>query len=773
MIRFLIFSGILAGTLNAAVISGFVYDDSTGERLAGANVFLQNTRFGAATNNSGYFVIADVPPSQYLLVCHFIGYFTFQKKVELGQRQQARIDIRLAPTTLETQAITVLADSAVSDQSLYQRPVSQISIKPRHIGKIPQILESDLLRTLTRLPGIVAVSDYSSEIYVRGGTPDQNLYLMDGAQIYNPEHFFGLFSVFNTDAIKDVWISKGGFGANYGGRLSSVLNVTNLDGNRKQVKNTTSVSLLSARTTMQLPLGSIGSLSGSFRRTYFDETIARLKIMREKNIPDYYFWDGHLKAFIDLNNNNKLTCSFFNSSDKLNYVVGENPEAREHLLYNWGNRTASAKWTVIPNPTVYGDLWVVYSRFGSDFKFMDFQEDNGISDITAKFALEYYYTQKLLFQAGGEHTTLTARYNARFPAGIVDIDQNAVFDVLYGQAVWQPTPRLEIQAGCRLNRFRNEKVFLQPVPRFSAKYQLFDFMSLKAAAGSYRQYLFRVPRTFVSDIWALSNREYNNSRADHFITGVQCRFAGLEVEVEGYLKNYGNLLFYDPFFFINQFPAGYDSLGHPEYNRLRHLFHNGSGFSYGGEVLLRKDSGVVNGWVSCAISRTRYKINAVNSGLRFAPRHDRFATINIVCNMDVRNSIRFFLKKNPVQYKNKWQVGAGFVYAAGQPITTTSSVYVVRPLPDQDFYSGYELYPGKRNGFRLPPYIRLDFSLTYSRRVGRILLQPYVQVYNVTDRKNVWFIQYRDNLENGKILQDVDTFSMLPILPSAGLTIIF
>jgi hypothetical protein len=225
-----------------------------------------------------------------------MGYQKFRKQLTITSGVDIKQNIVLSEDLLETEVIVVTADSQRTIEKLYDKPISTILLSPRQIQSVPQVAEADLLRTLQTLPGVVPIYDFSSALYIRGGTPDQNLYMLDGTDVYNPEHMFGLFSTFNSDAIKHVELSKGGFGAEHGGRLSSVLDITNLDGNRQEFEGTANVSLLSVKTTLQTPLGSFGSLSGSLRRTYFDKTIA--PFMEE--VPDYYFYDGSIKAFFDL-----------------------------------------------------------------------------------------------------------------------------------------------------------------------------------------------------------------------------------------------------------------------------------------------------------------------------------------------------------------------------------------------------------------------------------------------------------------------------------------
>lgn len=245
------------------------------------------------------------------------------------------------------------------------------------------------------------------------------------------------------------------------------------------------------------------------------------------------------------------------------------------------------------------------------------------------------------------------------------------------------------------------------------------------------------------------------------------------LEIEGYYKYYDNIYHFDPFFWIDLQPSSYNENGEPQYTSTRGLFHSASAQAYGLEVLMRKDRGPVTGWLSYTLGRVENTVPELNNGQAFVPRHDRTHTFNMVSTLDIKNTLRGLYGRPMHDDKKSWRLGVNFVYASGQPLTTTSSVYVTRRLPDQDFYTGYYLYPTERNNFRLPPYIRLDLSLTYKRQFKNWRLEPYLQVFNAINRKNVWFIQYQDELEDNRIVQNIDTQGMLPILPSIGVNIIF
>ncbi len=746
-------------------ISGFVIDESSGESLIGANIYLEDDSYGAVSNHSGYYVISGLPSGSYTVICSYIGFLDFQKKISLNQDQPLKLNIVLQPAYLETDVVSVTADSVRTSLKLFRQKVSTIEINPLEIKNVPAVAETDLLRTLQSLPGILPISDYSSEIYVRGGTSDQNLFLIDGADVYNPEHAFGLFSTFNTDAIKDVSISKGGFTADYGGRLSSVLDVTNLDGNRKFFQGTAEISLLSAKTTLQMPLGDIGSISGSFRRTYIGET-GKLFV---DDIPDYYFYDGHLKAFFDIDADNKLTFSFFSGTDFLNYNFdSEEPDAPE-LDYNWGNTTGSIRWTHVFNPNFFSNIWFTASNFSSEFSFtqVNVREENEISDIGFKGQFEYLFSQEISAKFGFEQKNIDNSYQQNSPNGIIDIERKRTSLTGYVSVPYTPTPDWYIEPGLRYNFFSAEKNFHDLAPRLAIKHRLTETININGSIGIYYQYLHKVPRPFVADIWLTSDENYDRSQAVHYILGFQREVGdNVSLEIETYYKEYDNLYSLTNYF-IDFTPTGYDSRGRPIFTETEGLFNRGDGNSLGLEILLRKRYGAINGWLAYSLAQTQYVVEGINQGNSYEPRHDRTHVVNFVFNMDIKNVWRSLKNKPYKNDKTRWRFGANFVYSSGQPITLTSSTYYSSRIPDRDYNQLY-LFPTAINNFRLPDYIRLDLSLTYEHHYDSWVLSPYIQIFNIGNRENVWFIEYENEELDDRVIQTVETTNMFPILPTIG-----
>lgn len=758
---------------NESSISGFVYDASNGETLIGANVYIKELNRGASSNISGYFVIPNLNAGTFELTISYVGYKTFNQKITLKENEEKQINITLNPDILIGEEIIVTADSIRTIQKLFNKPVSKIDLSPVQLGKVPQVVESDLLRTLQSLPGIVPISDFSSALYIRGGTPDQNLFLVDGTDVYNPEHAFGLFSTFNTDAIKKVEVYKGGFSAKYGGRLSSVINITNNDGNRNEFEGKASLSLLSLNTTLQMPIGKIGSLSGSIRRTYIDQTLAKLI----DEVPDYYFLDGNLKAFFDIDNSNKLSVSFYGGIDDLNFVLNKDRAQSLGFDYVWGNQTASINWRHIFNPKIFGNFWITGSRFFSDFNFDDveFTEENRIRDVTIKGAVDYFFSDHWTFKFGFENKFVSGGLKQDFIGGKVDVSKRRELYSVYLTSNWKPNILWDIEFGLRGEYFNSDKDYRNIDPRFTIKYRLSESSNLKFSSGIFHQYANRIPRLFFVSIWTSADEYIKGSKAEHYILGYQKEIAqNIEFEIEAYYKKYTNIYSYNPTFLADINADGYSDENEPLFNSSRGLFNRGDGNSYGVELLIRKDIGAITGWFAYSFAKTKYTIDRVNNGNPYPPRHDRTHAINLIVNFDLNNILNDFTGKPIIKKDKSWLLGFNFTYFSGQPITLPASVYIVNQAPDWELNTNsVAIYPSGINEFRLPYYARLDFSLTYEIQYDGWSLSPYLQIFNMLNRKNVWFIEYENKIEEGMLNQKVNNINMFPILPSIGISVKF
>ena len=781
LIVFSVFScNSLAKSKGTSTISGFVYDKSSGETLVGATVYLKGSRLGGITNSDGYFVISDVPSSRDTLVVTYLGYDRYQEVVAANSGHERLLKVYLSPTAYKIGEVIVTADSVSLAQRTFNRPISTLELNRKQVNAIPQFIEPDLLRALQSLPGITPISDFSSALYVRGGTSDQNLYLIDGAEIYNPEHAFGIFSTFNTDAIDRVVVSKGGFGAEYGDRLSSVIDVTELDGNRKKIEGEANISLIAASATIQAPVWSFGSIAASFRRTYIDQTYAKFI----KGIPDYYFDDGNVTGKFQLDDRDNLTINYFGSGDNLFFQVNSNTPQSPEVNYDWGNNVASANWNHIFGNKLLSDFMVSYSGFASNFNVThvaNLNERNTISNYTIRDGLRYYASNEMTFRFGAAYKQIGITYSFLSNGNSIDFDNPVRKASAYAILSWQPDPLLDIEGGLRFEQFRSNAAFTHLDPRLSMKYRLSGTSSLKFAAGVYHQYMDSVDRLFFASIWLPAGKYINNSEATHFILGYDKQLGrSFELETNAYYKSYRNMNIYNENLDAEAVPGYYLPNGNPVYTSDQNVFLQGDGKSYGLELLLRKDAGAVTGWIGYALSRTEYAFPGINQGSMFIPRQDRTSVVNFVLNGNIGNIFSGKCDEAPRKSASQWLLGLNFIFTTGQPITVPASVYFVNTLPAWNNYSAgnqnlpnYQLYPGPIDTYRLPDYMRLDLSITWQKDYGTWSLSPYLQIFNLGNRKNVWFIEYSSQNSNGAIVQDVKPVYMLPFLPSLGVTIKF
>ncbi len=753
-------------------LNGFVYDKKNGETLIGANVFIKKYNIGASTNLNGYFAITNVPVGECELSISFIGYSSQVIKIKAEDNLKA-LHIYLEPEAIILNQVVIKGDSIRTIDKLYEKPISKIELTGKQINSIPKFVEADLLRSLQTLPGIQPLSDFSSALYVRGGTPDQNLYLLDGTDVYNPEHAFGLFSTFNTNAIKQVELSKGGFGAEYGGRLSSILNVTNLDGNRNNFQADVTISLISASTTIQTPLGSIGSLSGSFRRTYIDQTYAKFL----KEVPDYYFYDGNVKALFDIDDKNKVVVSFYGGRDKLNFLFDKEASNSLGFKYEWGNTTGSINWRKILNKELFANFWITASQFSSEFTFDEVKmtQRNIARDIAIKGNLEYYISKHFNLRFGFEEKNLYGQLYEKFSGGEVDANKYRNHYTAYILSIWKPTERWNIESGLRYDYFNSEVDYQNLDPRISIKYKLNETTNLKLASGIYHQYLNRVNTFFFASLWTSADEYTKGSSAYHLIGGVQKElFQVYELEIEAYYKKYNDVYSYNPTFLTEIEPSRFNEKNEPVFDNTKGLFNRGDGHSIGLEIMLRKDYGAITGWLGYSLARTIGKVDGLNNYKNFIPRQDRTHTVNWVMNVNINELLSELKDEVYVQSSSKWLLSTNFVYSSGQPITLPVSVYAIYRLPDwQNNSNNIALYPAELNSVRLPAYIRMDLSVTWEKDFGGWLFAPYLQIYNIGYRKNVWFINYENEIKDGKIEQKPKSIYMLPILPSLGINVKF
>jgi hypothetical protein len=741
----LFFVSIFSQSVSAqsASINGFVSDKSSGEPLLFVNVAIAGTPRGAATNESGFYKISDIDAGEVEILCSYIGFKTFRKKVNLLAGESLRLDIELIPDGLVLEEVVIEADAEKEERA----NIGVASVPTALIKSLPSVFEADVFRSVQLLPGVKSSSDFSAGLFIRGGSPDQTLIMLDRTVVYNPTHFFGFFSTFNPDAIKDVRLFKGGFPAEYGGRLGSVLDIYNKDGNRKKSAGSLSVGTFASKALIEGPIKN-GSYMFAARRSTLEPLLAALENTID-NVPAFYFYDTNGKINWSTDPNNKFSVSYYAGKDNVDIPFLD--DANFQLEY--GNTTTSTNWTHLFGDASFLNVTGTYSYYFSNpvanLAGTTFSRSNNVSDLSLKVDFEYLPNAKHSIETGVWGGALLLRVADQFDGDesfSSRIQSNYI--AAYLQDTWRPTEQWKITGGLRLNGFENGN-YLRLEPRLSAEYFVPGTRTrLQAAVGRYTQFLTLITNEAFSgfDLWLTVDEGIQPASGDQFILGVKSGF-GLkwDIELEGYYRTMEDLFELDPFIAD---AAGLD---------YADLFRVGEGYAYGLEFTLRKNVGKLNGFIGYNYAVVRRKFPTFNNGNFYPPRYDRLNDFNIVTNY---------------QLSKRWALTSVFSYYTGQAFTKPLGRTAAFDLPFQNTPADV-IIPGKVNANRLPAYHRLDVGFTYKKSSGFFGLgnnpEWKFQIINVYNRKNIWFNQL-DLDENPGVLTQVQ---QLPLLPNISYSVQF
>ena len=738
-----VFLLILPGTQLAQAqtsVYGYVSDSETGETLLMANIVIAGTTIGVATNTSGYYNLAGLDAGTYRIVFSYIGYRPSIQEITLSEGEQLRLDIKLVQEGIQTEELVVIGEQEDEDERL-QLGVSRMPA--RLVTQLPALFEADLFRSLQMLPGIKAASDFSSGLMIRGGSPDQTLILLDRTTLYNPSHFFGLFSTFNPDAIKDVRVFKGNYPSQFGGRLGSVVDVYNKDGNREELQGKVSLGLMASRISLEGPMRH-GSWMIAARRSMIEPILAALRNSTD-GIPDtFYFYDINAKVNYDAGESDRISLGIYTGTDKL--VVSPFDDFDIDLPY--GNHAANLTWTHIFSPQLFANFAVTGSRYfnlpeinigGSIFK-----RTNEINEFTFISDVEYVAGKKHAIEAGVRAADLRFRlFDQGEGEGDFDLRTHTFYGTAYLQDAWKPSPFWTIKAGAHLQVFTASD-HTSVEPRLSVEYQPTQSVRFQAAYGRYHQFL--TLASFLSnsalDIWLAAGEGVSPAYGDQYGLGVKTALGnGFRFDGEIYYRTMQDLFELDP---RVQDPLG---LEYSEY------FRTGKGYAYGLELYLEKSEGDLTGFIGYTFGNTRRQFDDTNEGDYYPMRYDRTHEWNAVLNYD---------------FDRPWRLTLAFSYATGQPYTQ----FLGRTQYDDPFTSVTfdDIVVGNVNASRLPGYHRLDLGFT---RLGRFFnigeSEFQVQVVNAYNRRNVWFYDY--DLESNPVT--LDPVRMLPLLPNISYTVSF
>jgi len=729
-------------------VNGYVTDKSSGETLISANVAILDNNRGTATNTLGYYSITNLQPGTYTIACTYIGFELFRKEITLEEGEALRLDIELQPDIFEGEEIVVTGENTREEQ----KQIGTAEINTELIKSLPKVFEADVFRSIQLLPGVKAASDFSSGLYIRGGSPDQTLILLDRNTVYNPSHFFGFFSTFNPDAIKDVKLYKGGYPAEYGGRLSSVLTIYNKDGNRNRTAGTATLGMLASRVSLEGPY-SRGSWMISARRSTLEPVLAALR-QNNDNIPsNFYFLDFNGKVNFDASENDKLSLAFYSGQDKVNFPFADDAEFK----LNYGNRTLSANWTHIFNEKLFSNFVLTGSQYFNypeiELGGTPIERRNNIYDYSVKGDLEYLPNEKHDLAVGFWAGTLTIRLNDRFDnEPSFSSRSHSRYGSVYISDTWRPNDKWKIVSGLRTS-YLSDGDYFRLEPRLSIEHKLNDRVRLQSAYGRYNQYLTLITNEAFSgfDVWLTADDGVKPSFGDQFIVGAKTiPFEGYGFDVELYYRTMNDIFELDPFL------PDVSGLDYPD------LFRIGDGDAYGAELFFEKRAGNLTGFLGYTFAFTWKEFDNYNndignpsgSGRRYPPKYDRRNDINLVLSY---------------QLSKKWKSTVSFNYATGQAYTEVLGRYATgnRPWDNEDPNS---FTVGKINASRLPAYHRMDISFS---RLGTFFglgeSEWQFQIINVYSRRNVWFYSF-DFDENPVERSEV---TLLPLLPTISYTVKF
>lgn len=747
-------SALFAAPSTAATLSGFIRDSANREALAFATVIVTPDTTqgvpaggtaaarttGALSNGEGYYSVPRLAPGRYLVGWQYVGYRFLRDTLEVGL-DDIRKDVLLVPEPLQSEVIEVTAKANEKIQALQP---GFVGLDAKALRRLPAVGEQDIIRSLQMLPGIQAASDVSTGLYIRGGGPDQTLILLDQIPLYNPTHAFGIFSTFNPDAIKDVNLYKGAYPAQYGGRLGSVLDVSNRAGNKNKFEGHGGVSVIAARLTLEGPIEH-GSWIVSGRRTYLDPLLSALR-KSSSEVPAYYFYDLNGRVNRSFGTGNTLTLSGYRGSDDVRVDLDEN----SFIDINWGNFAGTAKWTHVFHPSLFGNFLLAGSQYKSETGAKIFDTPlafgNKLVDLSAKADLDWHATQDHFLAGGLTASSFRFSYNQEFNRETQnDVEETPYAYAIYAQDQWTATDRLTLQPGMHA-RYFSEGADWSLEPRISGRYLYRPDWKIKFGGGLYSQYLQLITTEGFSggDIWVPLDSSVKNGRSWQTVLGLEHEPSeAYSYSLETYYTGLRHLVTFD-----NKLTGDADD---PDSEEL--FISEGKGWAAGTELFLQKRTGDVTGWLGYTLGYSRRKWGELNQGNTFPPKYDR------------RHDFKF----TTTYKRGRWSYNVNFVYATGQAFTPAGARYRLNnpgtDMPPQDDL----LLPAPKNSARLTPFHRLDVSATKEAKIFGLKGEWYFQIFNLYSHRNDWFVQY----DSDEPTAEPKIVRQFPIIPTLGVNFEF
>jgi hypothetical protein len=767
-------------------ISGFVSDQNNGENIIGVNIFCKNLKQGVVSNTYGFYSLT-LPKGNHEISFSYIGYETQIYNISLNKDLEKNIAFQISSFSVGEIQVQGKANIIKQTQSsVIEIPIQQIRTIPALLGEV------DIIKAIQLLPGVQS-SEGTSGFYVRGGGPDQNLILLDGVPVYNASHLGGIFSVFNADAIKSVRLTKGGFPARFGGRLSSVLQIDMKEGNLKEFKGDLSIGLISSKFTLEGPIvKDKTSFIISARRTYIDLIVAPFLPNTSENTTDLklYFYDLNAKINHKISKKNRIYLSAYTGKDKLGVDYVENFDNEQSTLnfgLGYGNLTSTLRWNHLFSDKIFSNTTLTYSRYsfntdfgvnstynsndGNEIYDINFGYLSGIEDLGARIDFDFIPNPNHEIKFGTSYTNhnfFPGETNLSINEILPDPSQNFSLDTtlnfsgntnadelyFYVEDNFKINNRLKANLGIHLgyyNTNRSNSLFKNEIsfqPRASVRYLLNDRWSIKGSYAEMTQNIHLLSNSsigFPSDIWVPATDNVPSQTSKQLAGNISTEIANGEYELslEGYYKTMGNLITYK---------AGYSNLSSTE-SWENSVETGGKGESYGAELFLQKKKGRTTGWIGYTLSWTNRKFDNINFGEWYPYKFDRRHDFSLVLSH---------------RFNEKWDAGFTWIYGTGNAITFPQAIYLGTPNNNNDVVDIVESY-GPRNSTRLNAYHRLDlgFNKTIKKKNSTRILS--FGAYNVYSRKNPFFA-YLTFEQGNRVAKQV---SLFPIIPSISYRIQF
>ncbi|MEZ4939841.1 MAG: TonB-dependent receptor [Saprospiraceae bacterium] len=761
----LLFAGCAGLFAQTTTVTGRLTDADNGEALIGATVEAIGLQKGNVSNEYGFYSFT-LPGGGDSVTLRFsyLGYETALRRIKPGA-EALRLDVALHPEGTVISEVVIKANTL--EDKVKSTEMSVMTLSTRDAKALPALFgEVDLIKILQLKPGVASGSEGTTGIFVRGGGGDQNLIVLDEAVVYNPNHLFGFFSTFNSDAVKDLKVYKGGFPAQYGGRLSSVIDVRMKEGNNQEYDVTGGLGLISSRLTVEGPIQkNKSSFIVSGRRTYADLITRGINSANADDpeynpIPDYYFYDLNTKVNFTLTEKDRLYLSGYFGRDVFKFK-----DESFNFLFDWGNATGTARWNHIFGPKLFANTTFTYSDYRYRIRniLQGFSFNLGSNVVDANTKVDFYYqpSNEHTIRFGGNvtyHEFDVARLKFGSDSGDINFESGQDFNgVEYGLYIadeWAATDRLKLNYGLRLSAWQNNPAFYARVePRVAANYGLSEKWSIKASYARMNQYVHLLASSGLSlptDIWYPSTEGVKPEISDQIALGTSYLFRDKWlITWEGWYKWLQNQV---------DFIDGAELFAN---DALEGELAIGSGYAFSPlELEIEKKEGRLTGWIGYTLSWVkRGKFKDINGGDYFPPRFDTRHNLSVVGLYDLAR---------------KWQLTATWVYTSGYVSWLPLGRYTFQDVPGGEFQAVVPVY-GPRNTFRYPPYMRFDLGIVYKWKTRRSEQDLTISIYNATDRRNPYFIYLDAELEeigqNGQTVEvptaiTAKQVSLFPILPS-------